>query len=338
MTMKPEITEDGRLLVKNEADVLSEIRDVVSRSKDIKATIKGKLYFHNLGLAGEDGRLHSPIGWVLRAQLGTVEKLEIFFAEGQALGSLELLAIARNLLENLVWLRLFNSSLSYGLVFYAQLLRGQATNELSWIKKIEDEIALFEEFEKADSASLEIAYKSVIEGDEREEAVRAAQDLHRKLLEELDLKARREFALYGAAAQFNSYAYQSHILQTKELPRHQEVLKKLQERQARLEQHLRSVLAEPQLALATGRTKWNWRSLAKQVGMAKQYEFLYGYTSRLLHSSPVNLVTDKTLSRSERIAMLEYAFVTSLDLFDAISAFSYPGQINAIAFEMSPDN
>jgi hypothetical protein len=75
--------------------------------------------------------------------------------------------------------------------------------------------------------------------------------------------------------------------------------------------------------------RWNWRDRAVEVGMLAQYEFLYSYTSKLLHSTPMNLITEKALSDSETLTMLEYSFVAISDLLDEIEAFKFAGRVNA---------
>ena len=86
--------------------------------------------------------------------------------------------------------------------------------------------------------------------------------------------------------------------------------------------------------LSRSNARWNWKDRAVEVGMKAQYEFLYGYTSKLLHSTPMNLITEKELSPSETLTMLEYAFVAISDLLDEIDHFSFPGQVNVLAIEV----
>jgi transposase len=70
-------------------------------------------------------RNHSAVWWIRAAHLGTIEKLSTMLRRDGPYESLELLAIARNIFENLVWLRLMNKDRQFGIVFYAQLLRNQ---------------------------------------------------------------------------------------------------------------------------------------------------------------------------------------------------------------------
>ena len=39
---------------------------------------------------------------------------------------------------------------------------------------------------------------------------------------------------------------------------------------------------------ALAQKKWNWRERAIQIGMEEEYEFIYMYTSQLMHATPVS--------------------------------------------------
>jgi hypothetical protein len=255
----------------------------------------------------------------------------MFVREGEY-GTFELLAIARNLFENLVWLRLFNNEPQYGLVFYEQLLDQQKKNTENFMAKAESELILFDEYEKIDAENLDISFLEVLGEEPSAEQIEAAQAQHRKRTEELDTRARRSFAMYAAAAKFNGYGYQCHLIRGKELPRQRAQLAEIQENLRQLSNVKPKLLNQQMLGRSSSR--WNWRDRAKEVGMLEQYQFLYSYTSKLLHSTPMNLITEKGLSSSETLLMLEYAFVTVLDIFDAIQLFNFPGQANVMVIDI----
>jgi hypothetical protein len=67
--------------------------------------------------------------------------------------------------------------------------------------------------------------------------------------------------------------------------------------------------------------------------MDGQYRFLYSFTSRLLHAIPLNIITEKELSPSEVIMVLDYIVISAADLLKAIKDFTYPGQIKVIEID-----
>lgn len=321
------------MLVKDPSEILSDIRDVISsRAPMLRGGIRGKLQFLGPSLEVGSDLKHSPICWVLHAQLGTLDKIDGLFArkEGEY-GAFELLAIARNLFENMVWLRLFNSEPQYGLIFYEQLLIQQKQNTENFIAKTEREIAIFEEYDKIDNENV-VSFASLMKGQPSVEEIESARVEHHKQTEELDAQARRSFAIYAAAAKFNGYGYQCHLLRENEIPRQRAQLLEIQENLDRFRKAKSSILSAHLVGRSSAR--WNWKERATEVGMIDQYEFLYSYTSKLLHCTPMNLITEKQLSVSETLLMLDYAFVTILDAFDAVQSFKFQGQANVVVFDV----
>jgi hypothetical protein len=322
------------MILSTSEQLLKEIRDVVAtREPMIRAMVRGKLFFLDQTFADEQDRQHSPLIWILRAQIGTLDKLTGLFVRDGDYDTFELLSIARNLFENLVWLRLFNSDSQYGLIFYEQLLIQQKQNMRNMIAKVEDEIALFNESGKLDRDNFDIAFAGLVEaGDSSEANVKKAQETHRALRNELDMRVRRNFALYAAAAQFNGYDYQCHILREQVIPRHKAALAEIEVHLARYRAVKNTLLSATMLAQASER--WNWKGRAAEIGMGAQYDFFYSYTSKLLHSTPMNLITEKALSPSETLTMLDYAFVAISDLFDETERFSIPGQVDVAMIDV----
>jgi hypothetical protein len=73
----------------------------------------------------------------------------------------------------------------------------------------------------------------------------------------------------------------------------------------------------PPSVLKIAKAKWDWSQRANEVGMQNQYEFLYRYTSRLLHATPTSFFTDqKNLEPPEVIVFLDYVYVSLLDCLE----------------------
>jgi hypothetical protein len=293
---------------------------------------RGKLFFLNRTLPSKQDIEHSALIWILRAQIGTLDKIKGLFRRDGTYETFELLAIARNLFENLIWLRLFNRDSQHGLVFFEQLLIQQKQNTEKMIAKVEGEIKLFEEHEKIDNDNLDLTLGVLVETDNPSEAqIKEAQEAHRALAAELDMRVRRSFALYAAAAQFNGYDYQCRILREQVIPQHRATLANIDAQLARYTA-IKDTLLTP-IMKKRANTRWNWKERAAEVGMSAQYDFLYSYTSKLLHSTPMNLITEKALSVSEAMTMLDYTFVAINDLLDEIERFSFPGQVNVVVID-----
>jgi len=305
--------------------ILEEIRTLISAKEPLaRALIGGQLFFLDKALHADIEKNHSPHIWVLRAHIGTLDKLKELFGQGDEHGTFEIVAAARNLFENIVWLKLFNLDVSYGLIFYEQLLQQQQQNLENLIIKLESEAALFDEFHVIDMRNVHTAFRPHEDRKElSDEDIRTATAAHKAMTDELDEKARRSFSLYFYPAQTNSYGFQSELLRDDEIP-------KLRKTLAEINSHLAVFKAQRATLLPKGPSaaRWNWKDRAAEVGLLDQYNFLYSYTSKLLHSTALNIITEKSLTPSERVMMLDYIWITVEDAFREIDAFDYDGKVH----------
>ena len=244
----------------------------------------------------------------------------------------ELLSTARNIFENLVWLRFLNCDYRHGLIFYAKFLQDEVRSIESYIQKITDEARLFDTADQLDDDGLMSTIGEVLEEDPDGSIVSEAQKEHRRQTMLLDDMIRREFSLYGDAATFNGYGYQAHLLREKVLPHMESRRSEVQQKRARLVAYVQENYP-PQISQLAER-KWNWSDQARNLGMQKHYNFIYRLTSRLLHSTPLNIITEKSLTNPERLLVMDYHVVAGSDLLKEIELFDYPGKIRAIAIEV----
>ncbi|HEX8307158.1 MAG TPA: hypothetical protein VF645_01910 [Allosphingosinicella sp.] len=318
-------------MMKEPSQLLSEFtREVRGRVPAARARVGGQRYFLEARLPDELQRRHSSIWWIHLAHLGTLDKLEDILTVGGLPRSIELIAIARNLFENLVWLKLMQRDHDYGLVFYSRLLMAQAESIQIFIDKLTDEAALFDLCEGLDDDVLDSTLGQLILSDPGEAEIAAAQDEFRSQQQTLDDLVRREFSLFAAPATFNGYGRQADLLRTETIPAYETDLAGIAARRQALEAVLPSLIEDRLIPIAEDR-RWNWAARAREAGLEKHYRFLYPYTSKLLHSTPLNIITDKALSPSEFIILLDYTILAGGDLLDCIDSFKYDGQVRAIS-------
>jgi hypothetical protein len=61
--------------------------------------------------------------------------------------------------------------------------------------------------------------------------------------------------------------------------------------------------------------KWIWKEQATAAGMLDEYEFIYSYSSRLLHATPASLTTDKkNLEPWGMLMFLRYFAIKATDV------------------------
>lgn len=298
--------------------------NIDSKNELVLAKVRGQLHW----LSHTDKtHQNSEITWTLKAQEGTLEKFRDIYSTSKLESDTELVALARNLFENIIWLKLFNKDHGYGLVFYYQLLNEQLKSQEQVIEKALGEIKLFKELAEEDTLDLGPYSHLMSQNSASEEELEKAREYLSNRGAMVDSKARNAFSIYAASAKHNGYSYQAHLIKTKVIPHHEERISVLRKNVDDLKKsHSEADLSKlKELGVSA---RWNWCDKAKSVGMADHYYFLYAFTSRSLHCTAMNIITPKVLDDSERHLLLDYICITSNNCYDEIEKFSYPGKVN----------
>ncbi|MBY4898533.1 hypothetical protein [Cupriavidus sp. AU9028] len=304
-------------------DELAALKD---RVPGLQLKVNGRKYVHGSERPEDTDINHLAPRWVHFAHRGTLEKIDDLLPHEGPHETFELLASARTLLENLVWLRLMEADSDFGLVFYGQLLRNQRQNCEIYLSRLADEAALFETAAEIDAEiGREMADAILHAGDPSVQKHIWDVRIHgrTRLLEDM---IRREFALYAEQAGQIGYSLQARILRTRTAPRCQAQLDNILGFQSAFDKALPRLLSPRLMELAT--SEWNWRERAAEAGLEKHYRFIDGLVNRLLHATPINLIADKRLVDEEKRQVLDYIVVTARDLLEIVEQFSHPGMTN----------
>jgi hypothetical protein len=302
-----------------------EFRQLVAdRLPDLRARTQGA----KVGLGFTSRASGQPVDlgaeWSLEAQLGTLSKLETIFRDDREYQGTELVAVARYMFENLVWLKLFVEDLEWGVRFYGQFLQQHVADLRRAIVKMEAEAAMFDAAdaeEDADARDVLSSLERAGDDDLERSAERAMSALDGRR-QALDRRIRRTFSLFAASARFNGYGWQAHLIRTRHLPRHQGQLDVMSRRLAEFEARIGDADR-----VQRAYRRMNWKDAAKQVGLLEHYEFLYAYTSTMLHATPMSIVTEKQLTSGEHTMLMEYLVVAAGDILDSVAAFQFSGRI-----------
>ena len=77
-------------------------------------------------------------------------------------------------------------------------------------------------------------------------------------------------------------------------------------------------VAGSKLARVRPKGRWKWNVMAQEVGMSDEYDFIYDYSSRLLHATPASLTTDQpALEDMEVYILVRYCAVKMRDIISA---------------------
>lgn len=299
--------------------VIAETTQLHARFKQLVSRFSNDIV-RDMRSTSRDSLMFSPGYWKKQVYHSSFIKLRLILENNLSyIETLGLLATTRYVFEVLVWLRIIEKDERYGLSFYAQVLDNQLRHLESYRKKVESEIVFFEalaEEERRLSKDAISRLKATPHDNPGQVAENASAALN-SISREIDLRARRNFSLYRREAQENGYGFQAYLMKNRgldELDRHvADIESKWTELWDNSSEDVRGLFG----SRGNLRTTWNWRARSADVGMEEQYRFLYSYTSRLLHATPVSMFTDqKNLELREVLNFLEFIHVSMLDILD----------------------
>jgi len=124
-------------------------------------------------------------------------------------------------------------------------------------------------------------------------------------MREVDIEASKKFSIYIDDAKINGYGFQAHLIKTKIIPQVEqaisEIQNKLEEFKKKVDKKIFDIIPR----------RWNWKDMAEKVNKEEEYDYIYTYTSKLLHATPASLTTNqKNLELQEVYIFLRYINVT----------------------------
>jgi hypothetical protein len=221
------------------------------------------------------------------------------------------IAVSRYLFELSVWLKLFEFDSRYGLVYYNNLINTQLNFYKDNKAQLERECILLNSFEDLEKSQQEINLQDISTNN----YIKIA-DAIIEGSKKVDDIASRKFSIYAEQAKINGYGFQSYLIKTKDIPNAEQNIKKVEEEKSCFEER---VSAEIRKLIPK---RWNWKKMAKKVNLSDEYEYIYSYTSKLLHATPASITTNsKNLELSEMRVFLKYIDVKIHDIQSFATSF-----------------
>jgi hypothetical protein len=302
--------------------VADDYRSLIADTLPIaRALVRGREMMVEEGkeATGQNSRIAET--WICTAHQGTLDKLERFFVGNGPFSDLEIVGNARNLFENLVWCRLFQIEIGYGLIFFEQFLREHIESTEAHIAKVDSEIALFEQLELTESKQIQELASQLKSQKITVDQFTEQLDRNSK---SVDRRARLAFAIYGPMAEINGYGYQRHLLAQSVKPKLHENLLALQSQLASLQATLPS--SSRTLMTAIGQAgRVNWRKAATLINLGHEYDYVYSFASKILHSKAISTVPNGHLNDLEAVLMFEYAYIAAERILDCVRNSPLPG-------------
>jgi hypothetical protein len=259
----------------------------------------------------------NPHSWCLSVVGDALVRLRLFTEQNfNFIETMGIVAVARYIFELSVWLHLFKMDRRYGLVYYAQLLETQLKYWKDYRAQIDREISLLHHFEGKERDAQREAIdqlKATADPDKQKEKARS---LGRTVPDTIDKEAGRHFSIYVEQAKVSGYGFQAYLLKQKLIPQ--------------IDQSIAAIASEKTLFgdrvpkdvrdLIPG--KWQWKQMAQKVSLTDEYNYIYAFSSKLLHATPASITTDqKNLELNEIAVFLKYIDVKILDMIDLANEY-----------------
>ncbi|MEK7408340.1 MAG: hypothetical protein AAB225_24985 [Acidobacteriota bacterium] len=249
--------------------------------------------------------------WSRVAYTDSLARLRLFVEQNfNYVESIGLLALARYVFELTVWLKLMQRDSRYGIVYYRELISKQLNHYRDLRDHLTREVAFLREIDAHERMLLHARLKEGMELSDQEARRNTLSRLSIDVMREIDRAAARRFSLYGEQSRINGYGFQADLIETKVLP---SVVQSIEE----IEREQRLFDNNVPLDIKSLAKPWKWKPQARLVDMEHEYDFIYSYTSRLLHATPASLTTDqKNLEPREVLVFLRYVHVRLLEIID----------------------
>ena len=255
------------------------------------------------------GPIYSGRYWRFVAYCDALVRIRILTERNfQYLETFGLLSMTRYLLELTVWMKLLEQDDRFGLLYNRMLLVDNQSYYQKLVDQLRREVAFLNSCDSLEKAKREALLKPSEPSLASQKLISSAW---KAIEDEVDELAANKFSLYSDDAVTNGYSFQAYLVEKKAVPNAQEGLNEATAAIVEFDKNALSAIGEIRPK------KWKWSDMSTKVGMAEEYEFIYAYTSRMLHATPISLTTDqKSLEEVEVYTMLRYCAVKMAEVFD----------------------
>jgi hypothetical protein len=249
--------------------------------------------------------------WCQIAMGDSLIKLRLFTEQNfNHIETMSLLAVTRYIFEMSVWLKLFKINPQYGLVYYSQLTDNKIRYLKSCRTQAQREIALLKKFDSKGESLWNAKLEKILSNGKQNTDCSSYSNITKLI----DDEASRHFSIYAEQAKNNGYSYQAHLIETQALVNIEKSILELEKEKLKFSSSVSNEIINliPK--------HWNWCEMAKMVNLNNEYDFIYSYTSMLLHATPSSITTDqKNLEFGEINIFLKYIHVKIRDILNLAS-------------------
>jgi hypothetical protein len=228
------------------------------------------------------------------------------------------LAVCRYTFELVVWLKLMEKDNRFALLFNRESIRGRIDNLKENISLLESEQSFYISQANTERDLHRQAIEEIKANDAppEEKGMAIARQME-QISDYLDITLNSKLLHYYDEIAKNGYGYVANFIKTKALPIHHEQKEKaeaqleefdkewsasLKELNDDLENEIKELHRKPKKV-----ENMTWKAKAQLAGVEGDYDFIYAYTSRLLHATPSSVMTlEQNLREEEFLTFWRY--------------------------------
>lgn len=287
----------------------TQISDVVASIRSLESTLKplAEDYAVKVRSFPADKRVpYTKEYWQALSMYDSLTRVRNFIENNfMVVETLGVLSLARYTLELVIQLKRIDLDPIFAIVYAREILEQQVEHHKKMAEHLRREIALYRQLGERETSERRDALAATLAttkagskeslGERVAEALRAASSA-------IDEELATSLTLYSEDAKTYGFAFQAHRIETQALPQLVAAAEENERSLTELNEVWGEVLANSKYMV----NKWNRR--AEQVSMKSEYEFIYSYTSRLLHATPVSISTSQQCLQDAEI-LLFYKYV-----------------------------
>lgn len=292
----------------NEAD-RKKIELTIERIKDLHTRIAPLVSSFEERIAAfknsEGAEYATAEFWHAQALRDSLIRTRIFIENNFSyIETLGVLSLCRYTFEMVVWLKHMKQDENYALVYARMLFKKNLELYEDLASHLVHEIGLYKRFADEETKAHAIVLENIKTTKDSTSPASIGSEIAASLREAsdaIDEKLALNFVLYGDDIAQYGYGFQAHRVETQALPQARQHADQTRET-------LKNFDTKWDKTLKPFKPKvWSWKERADFVGMLPEYDFIYSYTSRLIHATPVSITTDqRSLESFEMLIFLRY--------------------------------
>ncbi len=245
-----------------------------------------------LSLGTKEGDKFNRDDWLKKVNLDCLMKTKnIVESELDVCNSMSLLASSRHLFEMSIWVKLVNQNSDYALIYYLEGLNNNIQHYTKYVEQLQVESGFLLDIDEKQSELIvqqrELLLKNSDSMTDKEMSNYVSNSIKNF---DTQFSSDNAFSLYFDNAKVQGFKRTSDHIIDNEIPRFQA---KVAELELEKDELLSKLSSEQNDLVPSNRKRWRWDLKAAETDMTKEYKFIYSYTSKLLHATPMSISTDQ---------------------------------------------